>query len=132
MKFWNWLVRIWNWIFHRHSQPKTIYIRFNDLGENMPVTLLVGQSVNATAVELDSTGANFPVVAADITWATTGSATSVVANADGTATYTATAVGTDTATVTDTVYNLTASDTITVNAVPDVPVSISISWGTPA
>lgn len=98
----------------------------------MPVTLNVGQSVVATPVETDAAGLSFPIVAANIVWATTGGFTSVVANADGTATFTGTAAGTDTATVTDSVYGLTASDSITVNAVADVPTSISISWGTPA
>lgn len=99
----------------------------------MPVTMLVGQSVVATPNEFDASGNAFAIVPANMTWSTSDATiASMVANADGTATFTAVAAGTVTATVSDTVYSLAASDTITVNPVPVVPASISISWGTPA
>lgn len=99
----------------------------------MPLTILVGQTSVATAAEVDAAGVNVPVIPANLTW--TGSeatVATVTGNPDGTASVVAVGPGTITVTVTDTVFNLTTSDTVTVTAPSDPPVSIAISFGTPA
>lgn len=101
------------------------------LGATMPVTLNIGQSVPATAIEKDAAGNSVPFTPSNLSWTSSDPSVSVVTNPDGSATYTAVSAGTSTVTVTDSSNSLTASDTITVNPAPDVATSIEIAFGTP-
>jgi hypothetical protein len=121
-------------------QPVTIRICYHSIeGEpiTMPATINVGQTIIATPTELDAAGAAFTIVPANIQWSssdTAGAIATMTVNPDGTATFVGVAPGSVSVGVSDTAYSLTASDTLTVNAVPpppDKPASISISWGTP-
>jgi len=112
--------------------PVAIHIRFE--GATMPVTLVVGQSVPATAVETDAAG-NIVVVPNPSTLVWTSSDPSVAVSptaADGSTSYTAVSVGTSTATVTDPANSLNTTDVITVIAAPpDVATKIAITFGKP-
>lgn len=117
--------------YKRCRRPASIRIAFE--GVVMPVSLLVGQSVIATATEADTTGANVPIAnPGSLSWTTSDPtiATSTT-NTDGTATFAAVAAGSASVTVTDASNGLTTSDTITVTAVAPVATSIAITFGTP-
>lgn len=98
----------------------------------MPVTLTVGQTVVETITESNAAG-NVPVVGSNIQIVSSdGTIASVINNGDGTGTWTAMAAGTVTVTYSDTHYNLTGTDTITVNAAVETPTEIVSTFGTPA
>jgi hypothetical protein len=122
-------------------QPVAIRICYHSIeGEpiTMPANINVGQTIIATPTELDAAGVAFPIVPANIQWTssdTAGATATMTVNPDGTATFVGVAAGTVSVSVSDTAYGLSASDTLTVNAVPpppDKPVSLGISWGTPS
>lgn len=109
-------------------------IRMHFQGVSMPVSLVVGQTVVATATEADAAGVNVPIAnPATLTWGSSDETiASSVTNSDGTATFTAVAAGTATASVTDASNGLTTTDTITVTAAPPpVATTIAINFGTP-
>jgi hypothetical protein len=114
-----------------NNRPTAIHISFE--GVSMPVTLVVGQTVVATATETDAAGKVIPFIPADISWVSSDdNIATVVVHPDGSATYTAVAAGTATATVGDSSNRLTAQDTITVEPKVDVATAIAITFGTPA
>ncbi len=99
------------------------------------VTLALLQVVLATAVEVDSTGTTVPVVPANLTATIDNTAVATVSsNGDGSFTVSAVSAGTATLTVTDTVNNLSGTGAITVTGGgnTDLPVSLSIVFGTPS
>jgi hypothetical protein len=112
-------------------RPTAIHSHFE--GELMPATLTVGQSVVQTLTETDATGANVPVVPANLTNASSDpTIASVVDNNDGTFTWTAVAAGTATSSFADTAFNLSGTDTLTVEAPAPAPTAIVSTFGTPS
>jgi len=99
----------------------------------LSITEPVGTQVNCSVpVELDQNGNNFPIVPANMVWATDDEAVSgpLTTNADGSASFTGVAAGTANITVTDSKYTLTSppgAATFTPVVVP-APVSISFTF----
>jgi hypothetical protein len=149
------LCLLFSWFFLPHTlygrwkqrlkpqRTKTLKIR---IGESMaPVTLLVGQSVPATAVPLEADGVTPTpgAIVSNPSWSVTDpTIASLTANADGTATLKAIAPGTVrvdvVAAVTDsdgTVSTFSGSNTLTVSAPSPPPTgrtaSLGVSFGTP-
>lgn len=112
--------------------PTAIHSHFE--GENcMPATLTVGNTIVQTLTETDATGANVPVVASNLTNTSSDpTIASVVANGDGTFTWTAVGVGTATSTFGDSAFSLSGTDTLEVAAAAQVPTTIISTFGTPA
>ncbi|MDE2101617.1 MAG: Ig-like domain-containing protein [Patescibacteria group bacterium] len=94
----------------------------------MPLTLTVGQTDTATAVESNSTDPNIPIPAGQIGWSSSNQAVFTVDA--GTGNIVAIGVGQATITVTDVKYGISANDTIDVIAPP--PTAIAITFSTPA
>lgn len=113
-------------------RPTAIHSRFEG-AYDMPVSLQVGQTVVQTLTETDATGNNVPVVASNLSNASSDpSIASVVDNNDGTFTWTAVAAGTATSSFADTAFNLSGTDTLTVTAAADVPTAIVSTFGPPS
>lgn len=117
---------------HPHPQPPTHIHQFFKGVSPMPVTLNVGQTVLDTISESNAAGP-VAVVPASLTYVIDNTSVATVQdNGDGTATITAVSAGTANITVTDTVFSLTSTEVITVNAVTsEAPTTLTQTFGTP-
>lgn len=98
------------------------------------VALNVGQSVSAVPVETNADGSNFVFTPANIVWSVQDNTVvnQGVNNPDGSVSFTGLKAGVTQVGVADTVTGLSATGSITVNAVtPPGPTSMSITFGTP-
>jgi hypothetical protein len=99
----------------------------------MGQTMLVGQTVVATPGETNATGGQVPIVPANIAWSVDSAAIAsfTVDATTAVATFTGLTAGVANVTVKDTKFNLTFTDQLTVNPVPNVPTADTIVWGVP-
>jgi hypothetical protein len=119
------------------NRPTVAYIKFGR-GHNMSaaaVALNVGQSVPAAPVETNADGSNFVFDPTKIIWSIQDSTVCSMSanNPDGSVSFTALKAGVTQVGFSDSATGLSATGTITVNAVtPPGPTSASIKFGTPA
>jgi hypothetical protein len=110
--------------------PVALQIHYE--GFTMPMQIEVGQTVTATATETDANSQ--PVNISDpgsLNWTSSDpTVASVVGTGEGVV-FTGVAVGSVNVTCTDPATNLSATDVLTVVAVPDPATNVEIVWGQP-